>query len=138
MTFEELDEEARQLCDTANPDVASLIEDSITLSKGLWDLLKLHGLNHPSDIPDIAVMEKTIDRVYGELAAATLLLSENAFPGIHKIAKGTAISLEMKNDPTVPKEIIQGFKDLAIRLENAIETKKQAQETLQSSVKISL
>lgn len=108
----------------ATPEEVNLIEDSVSFTKALWDLLKTNGLNHPSDIPDIQVMEQAIDRMYGELAAACMMFTDSAYNKLPLLFYGTHKKLKAANHPDVPSQMVQGFHDFGVRLENTQKTKQ--------------
>ncbi len=110
------------------PGAVSLVEDSVTFTKALWDLLKTQGLDHPSDIPDIQVMEQVIDRMYGELAAACMMFTDNAYAKLPLLFYGAHKKLVNENHPAIPKQLVQGFHDFGTRLENTQKTKAMFKE----------
>ena len=100
--------------------------DSMAFTQSLWNLLRDQGLITDSYDPDFYIMEKAIDLLYGELAAATLMFSDPSFDLSREIDKvitlfeGTNRSLAKADvDNVVPHEVIQGFKAFANRLTNA-------------------
>lgn len=105
--------------------------DSMAFSLSLWNLLREQGLLVDSEEPNFVLMERAIDALYGELAAVTLMFTEESFnlaPHVDKIItlfEGTSQTLDKANvEHIVPPEVIQGFKSFAARLKNASLLKK--------------
>jgi len=105
--------------------------DSMAFSLSLWNLLKDQGLITDSEEPDFVLMERAIDALYGELAAVTLMFTEESFklaPYVEKVItlfEGTSSTLDKANvGHVVPPEVVQGFKSFAARLKNAALLKK--------------
>jgi len=105
--------------------------DSMAFSLSLWNLLRDQGLITNSEEPDFVLMERAIDALYGELAAVTLMFTEESFklaPYVEKVItlfEGTSNTLNKANvEHVVPPEVIQGFKSFAARLKNAALLKK--------------
>lgn len=99
--------------------------DAMAFCQSLWNLFKDQGLITSSEDPDFYTMEKVIDSLYGELAAATLMFSDESFDLSSHLEKIISMfenvhgSVKAKNDGTVPPEVVQGFKAFANRLSNA-------------------
>lgn len=110
--------------------------DAMAFCQSLWDLFREHGLITDSTTPDVYVMEKVIDSLYGELAAVTLMLSadELAFgPYLDQTIQMFATQpnlLTKANDvgANIPPEVINGFRAFAARLRNASKLKLKAKE----------
>ncbi len=125
-SWQSLEFEVMSSLDNANipTEGHKLAEDALTFTKSLWNLMKDQGLQSDSDIPDIQLMEKVIDRIYGELGAASLMFTDESFKGLPALFKGTAHRLSLHTgEDAPPPEIIEGFRDFAIRLENTSKLK---------------
>jgi hypothetical protein len=80
-----------------------------------------------SDTPDPAKLGSMIDSVFGELAAASLFLSEKVFARVPELLRKYADGLEKMDSnftdpeghsgPSVPQPILVGFRSLASRIE---------------------
>jgi hypothetical protein len=86
-----------------------------------------------SDTPDAARLGSMIDGVFGELAAASLFLSEKVFARVPELLRKYADGLEKMDSnftdpdghtgPSVPQPILSGFRSLATRIESTRDQK---------------
>src|SRR5688572_23904798 len=136
--FDDLDNEIKKVIDSdlCSSEVANFIEEAVTFSGALWQLLKEHGMVTEGDIPNHAVMEQVIDRIYGELAAACMVLTDNSQTNVVSSLYIIADNLDKLNNDVVPKQLIAGFRDLAVRLQNTIKHKDQAARALKASKEV--
>lgn len=69
--------------------------------------------------PDVSKLEKVIDTMSGELAAASLFLAEDSFSAVPKMLRAIAKAFEStaKTGEEVPPVIINGYNSLATRIE---------------------
>lgn len=74
-------------------------------------------LNGEADV-DIEVLENLFDAFYGELAAATLFLSQDSFKGVPELLRGVEKTMD-DPDNDVPSSVRKGFGRLAKRIEKA-------------------
>lgn len=104
--------------------------DALAFCMAMHDALKENG--YTSEEPSIAFLEKTWDGMLGELAAASLFLSENAFQAAPKMMRGIAdnLSKHATEDNTVPSVIAQGFRSFAKRIEATRVQQQQMKELL--------
>ena len=105
--------------------------DAMAFCQSLWNLFRDQGLITSSFDPDFYTMEKVVDALYGELAAVTLMFSDESFdlsPAVDKVIavfNQTSVAIKKANkDNSVPPEVIQGFKSFANRLGNAKKVRK--------------
>lgn len=71
------------------------------------------------DEPDVSMLEKVIDTLAGELAAASLFLAEDSFTAVPQMLRAIAQAFvdTAKPGEEVPPVIINGYNSLAARIE---------------------
>lgn len=114
-------------------------EDAMSFVLMLHTLLRENGANL-SEEPNVDELGNVIDGVFGELAAASIFLSEKVFQRVPKMLRGIADAIETADvdfedpngeiGPSVPPSVIRGYRDLAKRIEVARVQKAELFETL--------
>lgn len=106
--------------DSGSPTTIAAIEagaDAIAFSQSLWDLFGDQGsVDKNADI-DYGKLENLIDGIHGELAAACVFLSEDAFEKVPDMLRLIAAAVERDPSKSVPKVVIEGYRRLATRIE---------------------
>ncbi len=92
--------------------------DCLSFVQALWEVYQLEGAHDGTTPPDIAMMENLFDALQGELAAASLFLSENSFSRVPDMLRSLAEKLEGHEDDVVPVVVARGFSRFANRIEN--------------------
>ena len=64
--------------------------EALAFCQSLWNVLRDNGLKSVNDEPDLFVIEKALDLMFAELAAATLVFSDDAFKKMPEFFKGFA------------------------------------------------
>ena len=106
---------------SGNGDISTAIEtacDCLSFVQALWDVYHLEGAHDGTSAPDISTMENLFDALQGELAAASLFLSENSFSRVPDMLRSLADKLEGHEDNVVPVVVARGFSRFANRIEN--------------------
>lgn len=115
---------------------------SMAFIKLLNDSLRENGATLPEQ-PDVDEIGTVLDKVFAELAAASLFLSEPSFARVPDMLRSIADGIEKTDqsfvDPSgedgksVPPVVVQGFRDFARRLEA---TKLQKQQMVGALKKV--
>lgn len=100
--------------------------DALTFVINLNTALRENGANLPEE-PDVEALGAVLDGVFAELAAVSIFLSGKSFARVPKMLRTIAKALEEADteftDPSgekgrsVPPVIVQGYRQLADRLE---------------------
>ena len=101
--------------------------DAMAFCLALHDALRENGYTG-DDEPSIEFLEGTIDGLLGELAAASIFLSERSFQQVPKMLRVTGAKLDKEN--IVPNVVSSGFVRLANRIEATRVQQAQAAELL--------
>lgn len=88
--------------------------DCMNFCAALWEAMG----EDPKQTPDLAKMENIYDGYQGELAAAALFLSENAFSRAPEMLRGISTQLSKVNDGSTPTTVVKGFARFAKRIEH--------------------
>ncbi len=109
--------------------------EAMSFVLSLHNLFLSNGMDI-GEVPDVAILEKIIESMYGELGAAALFLSENSFSNVPTMLRGIAENIEKLDEEftddqgvtskSVPSEIVHGFKNLAKRIEATKQQKEVA------------
>ena len=90
--------------------------DALAFVQALHTMFKDNGVNLPVD-PDVSYLENVIDGIMGELAAASLFLSEDSFQQVPNMLRKISSGFPQNPDEEVPTVIAKGFSRLADRIE---------------------
>ena len=84
--------------------------------------------------PDTSNLEKVLDIMAGELAAASLFLAEDSFAAVPKMLRTIASAFENTGKPgeEVPQVIINGYNSLAARIEATRVQKQQMKDLVEA------
>jgi hypothetical protein len=84
--------------------------------------------------PDVSNLEKVLDIMAGELAAASLFLAEDSFTAVPKMLRTIASAFENTAKPgeEVPQVIINGYNSLAARIEATRVQKQQMKDLVEA------
>lgn len=104
--------------------------DALAFCLAMHEALKENG--YTTDEPSIEFLEKTWDGMMGELAAASLFLSENVFKNAPTMMRGIADNLSNKatDNNDVPAIVAHGFRSFAKRIEATRVQQTQMKEFL--------
>lgn len=107
--------------------------DALAFCMAMHDALKENG--YTSDDLSIEFLEKTWDGMLGELAAASLFLSENSFKNVPAMMRAIADNLanEATGDNTVPSVVAHGFRSFAKRIEATRVQQQQMKELMKEA-----
>lgn len=109
-----------------SPEAIEACADALTFVTNLNAELRENGANLPES-PDVDKLGSVLDGVFAELAAVSIFLSNEEFTRVPKLLRGIADAFE-KGDvtftdpsgmtgPSVPVVIVQGYRDLACRID---------------------
>ncbi len=90
--------------------------DILAFVQGIAEAFALNGFVNPQEI-DLAALEGAMDRLYGELGAATIFLSDKHFTGVPKMLRVIQTNMENLSELPVPPVVVKGFGRLAQRVE---------------------
>jgi hypothetical protein len=100
--------------------------DALGFVAALHGLFVDHGVLNEDAPIDVAVLENLTDAFHGELAAASLLLSDDMFKGVEQMLRALETTIEKSDtDGEVPTVVRKGFARLASRVAKARELKAQ-------------
>jgi hypothetical protein len=88
--------------------------DALAFIEALWAAM---GQPEEED-PDLNKMEALYDAYQGELAAASMFLSENTFARVPDMLRAISTQLEKTNDGSVPTVMVKGYRRFANRIEH--------------------
>jgi hypothetical protein len=97
-------------------DCAAEAADALAFVQALHTMFKDNGVDLP-DTPDVSDLENVIDGVIGELAAASIFLSEASFDAVPNMLRTVSSSFTQNDGEEVPTVITKGFSRLADRIE---------------------
>lgn len=103
--------------------------DSLAFVLALHKMFKDNGVDLPED-PDVTYLENVIDGLYGELAAASLFLSEECFKNVPSMLRGISSAFTQEPGEEVPTVITKGYSRLADRIEATRVQQQQMKELL--------
>jgi hypothetical protein len=90
--------------------------DALAFVQALHTMFKDNGVDLPIE-PDVSSLEDVIDGVIGELAAASIFLSEDSFKRVPNMLRVVSSSFTQNAGEEVPTVITKGFSRLADRIE---------------------
>ena len=103
--------------DDVSSDALEAAADSLAFVESLWSVFRGNGYDI-SENPDCSTLEHILDSMMGELAAASLFLSEDSFQQVPKVLRGIATAFETTaGSDEVPAVIVNGYNNLAERIE---------------------
>jgi hypothetical protein len=102
--------------DDVSAEAIDAAADSFAFVLALHTMFADNGVNVGSE-PNISVLENIIDGVLGELAAASIFLSEDCFALVPKMLRTISSSFTQREGEEVPTVITKGFSRLADRIE---------------------
>ena len=127
MTYEDL-LEAVETSDSLTSDAREAATEAMAFVLSLHNTFRDNGVDLPVE-PDCSSLDRIIDGLSGEVAAAVLFLSEKSFAYAPKSLRKIAESFEELDKPftdpqgysgrSVPFVVVNGFKQLANRIEAA-------------------
>jgi hypothetical protein len=136
-----LDSEADNSADLEITEALEVATEALAFIHGLNEALRESGARLP-EVPDINKLGIVLDGVFGELAAASLFLSEDSFKRVPEMLRLYADKLEKMDveftDPegvsglSVPKAVTDGFRHFAKRLEATQVQKREILATLKN------
>ena len=102
--------------DDVSSEALEAASDSLAFVTSLHDMFKENGVDVPEE-PNVSVLENIIDGVLGELAAASIFLSENSFQQVPNILRNVEKAFTQESGKEVPTVITKGFSRFADRIE---------------------
>ena len=102
--------------DDITAECAAAASDALAFVQALHTMFKDNGVNLPIE-PDVSSLEDVIDGVIGELAAASIFLSEESFENVPNMLRVVSSSFPQNAGEEVPTVITKGFSRLADRIE---------------------
>ena len=112
--------------DDVSEEALEAATDALAFCLALHEALRENG--YTTDDPSIPFLERTVDGMMGELAAASIVMSEGVFKGLPDIMRTNADTLEKHN--VVPPAVVQGFRSFAKRIEATRVQMQQMKELL--------
>ena len=112
-------------------DALEAASDSLAFVESLYSVFRDNGYDIPEE-PDLSVLEAIIDGIHGELAAASLFLSEDSFKGVPDILRHIGENFPAAHGQEVPAVITRGFTRLANRIEATRVQQQQMKDLLES------
>jgi len=124
-------------CVSPFEDILDEATEAMSFVYNLNKALRDHGAGHLPEDPDLDQLGNALDSVFGELAAVSLFLAEDTFKKVPDMLRGIASGFEKEDvsftdeegvtGPSVPPVVVNGFRQLAKRIEAA---RKQQQDVL--------
>jgi hypothetical protein len=91
--------------------------DSLAFIQSLHTVFRENGYDLPEE-PDVSALENILDSMMGELAAASIFLSEDSFLQVPHMLRTIAKAFEATADgEEVPTVIVNGYNRLADRIQ---------------------
>lgn len=90
--------------------------DALAFVLALHTMFRDNGVDLTEE-PSISQLENIIDGILGELAAASIFLSEDCYKSVPKMLRTISSSFAQKKGEEVPTVITKGFSRLADRIE---------------------
>lgn len=117
--------------ETASDDALEAASDSLAFVESLYSVFRDNGYDIPAE-PDLSILESIIDGLHGELAAASLFLSEDSFKEVPGILRHIGENFPQVEGREVPTVITRGFSRLANRIEATRVQQQQMKELLEA------
>lgn len=108
-------QEAAEILSETPGEAAELGADAIAFAQALHESFRQNHMTSSEDV-DLNQLENLVDALFGELAAASLFLSESNFSRVPDMLRAVNKSLA-NSDHSVPPEVVKGFARLATRIE---------------------
>lgn len=103
--------------------------DALSFVVALHNLYVDSGVLNDEAEVDVGVLENLVDAYHGELAAAAIFLSEDAFKSVPDILRATSAGM-VDSEGVVPLTVRRGFDRLASRIEQARKQKLRAMQAI--------
>lgn len=121
-------------------DALEAATEALAFVENLNALLRENGAELPEE-PNVDKIGTVLDGVFGELAAASIFLSEKAFSRVPEMLRVIAKQFESEDvdftdpdghtGPSVPSVVVSGFTQLADRIEHSRRQRAQLMGELQ-------
>ena len=119
---------------TASDDALEAASDCLAFVESLYSVFRDNGYDIPEE-PDLSVLEAIIDGLNGELAAASLFLSEDSFKAVPGMLRHIGENFPQAKGQEVPTVITKGFSRLANRIEATRVQQQQMKELSEAQTK---
>lgn len=117
--------------ETPSSEALDAASDCLAFVASLYSVFRENGYDVPEE-PDLAVLEAMIDGMSGELAAASLFLSEDSFKEVPGILRHISENFPQVQGQEVPPVITKGFSRLANRIDATRVQQQQMKELLEA------
>lgn len=117
--------------DSASEDALEAASDCLAFVASLYSVFRQNGYDVPEE-PDLSVLEAMIDGMSGELAAASLFLSEDSFKDVPAMLRHISENFPQVDGQEVPQVITKGFSRLANRIDATRVQQQQMKELLET------
>jgi len=101
---------------TASDDALEAASDCLAFVESLYRVFRENGYDLPEE-PELSAVESILDGMMGELAAASLFLSEDSFKAVPQMLRKIGEAFSQLPGEEVPTVIIRGYTRLANRIE---------------------
>jgi hypothetical protein len=102
--------------DEVSEDALDAASEAVAFVLALHTMFKDNGVEVTEE-PSVSGLENIIDGIVGELAAASIFLSEDCFKSAPKMLRTISSAFTQKDGEEVPTVITKGFSRLADRIE---------------------
>lgn len=103
--------------------------ESLAFVTALHSVFRDNGYDLPEN-PDVSTLEHILDGMMGELAAASLFLSEKSFQRVPEMLRTISKAFTQEPGAEVPTVIVKGYNRLADRIEATRVQQQQMKELL--------
>jgi hypothetical protein len=117
--------------ETASEDALEAASDCLAFVESLHSVFRDNGYDL-SEEPDLSAVESILDGMMGELAAASLFLSEDSFKSVPQMLRKIGEAFSQMPSQEVPTVIVRGYNRLANRIEATRVQQQQMKELLET------
>jgi len=117
--------------ESASEDALEAASDSLAFVEALYSTFRDNGYDIPEE-PDLGTLESLLDGMMGELAAASLFLSEESFKSVPEMLRKIGEAFAHMPGEQVPTVITKGYSRLANRIEATRVQQQQMKDLLEA------